>query len=67
MIYLFFLHTQKKPQVEQHSGNEVNGDLHPLPLPAQGGNEEELYLDRDVVEVKCEQVRTFILRCCLYS
>ncbi|XP_074884393.1 centrosomal protein of 44 kDa isoform X2 [Buteo buteo] len=46
----------KQPQVERHSGNEVNGDLHPLPLPAQGGNEEELYLDRDVVEVKCEQV-----------
>ncbi|XP_064917397.1 centrosomal protein of 44 kDa isoform X1 [Columba livia] len=47
---------QKKPQVERHSGNEVSGDLHPLPLPAQGGNEEELCLDDDVVEVKCEQV-----------
>ncbi|KAM6429396.1 centrosomal protein of 44 kDa [Rhynochetos jubatus] len=47
---------QKKPQVERHSGNEVNGRLHPLPLPAQGDNEEELYLDHDVVEVKCEQV-----------
>ncbi|NXV95974.1 centrosomal protein of 44 kDa isoform X1 [Calonectris borealis] len=47
---------QKKPQVERHSGNEVSDDLHPLPLPAQGGNEEELYLDHDVVEVKCEQV-----------
>ncbi|XP_049688416.1 centrosomal protein of 44 kDa isoform X3 [Accipiter gentilis] len=46
----------KQPQVERHSGNEVNCDLHPLPLPAQGGHEEELYLDRDVVEVKCEQV-----------
>ncbi|XP_009704802.1 PREDICTED: centrosomal protein of 44 kDa-like, partial [Cariama cristata] len=54
--FFFFKHTQKTPQVEQHSGNEVSGDLHPLPLPAQGGNEEELYLDRDVVEVKCEQV-----------
>ncbi|NXW89718.1 CEP44 protein, partial [Alopecoenas beccarii] len=46
---------QKKPQVERHSGNEVSGDLHPLPLPAQGGN-EELCLHDDVVEVKCEQV-----------
>uniref|UniRef100_A0A8B9N7C6 Centrosomal protein of 44 kDa n=1 Tax=Accipiter nisus TaxID=211598 RepID=A0A8B9N7C6_9AVES len=50
------LNSKQKPQVERHSGNEVNCDLHPLPLPAQGGNEEELYLDRDVVEVKCEQV-----------
>ncbi|XP_009990544.1 PREDICTED: centrosomal protein of 44 kDa-like, partial [Tauraco erythrolophus] len=43
------------PQVERHSGNEVSGDLHPLLLPAQGGN-EELYPDHDVVELKCEQV-----------
>ncbi|KAM6205663.1 centrosomal protein of 44 kDa isoform 1-T1 [Sarcoramphus papa] len=50
------LNSKQKPQVERHSGNEVSGDLHPLPLPAQGGNEEELYLDHDVVEVKCEQV-----------
>ncbi|XP_049688376.1 centrosomal protein of 44 kDa isoform X1 [Accipiter gentilis] len=50
------LNCKQKPQVERHSGNEVNCDLHPLPLPAQGGHEEELYLDRDVVEVKCEQV-----------
>lgn len=50
------LNSKQKPQVERHSGNEVNCDLHPLPLPAQGGHEEELYLDRDVVEVKCEQV-----------
>ncbi|NXW53285.1 CEP44 protein, partial [Eurystomus gularis] len=49
-------HTQKKPYVERHSGEKVRGDLHPLHLPAQGGNEEELCLDRDVVEVKCEQV-----------
>ncbi|KAM6266978.1 centrosomal protein of 44 kDa isoform 3-T6 [Spheniscus humboldti] len=48
--------SNKKPQVERHSGNEVSDDLHPLSLPAQGGNEEELYLDHDVVEVKCEQV-----------
>ncbi|XP_023780741.1 centrosomal protein of 44 kDa isoform X1 [Cyanistes caeruleus] len=47
---------QKKPLVERHSGNEVSGDLHPLPLPAQGENEEELCLDNDIVEVKCEQV-----------
>ncbi|KFW04098.1 Centrosomal protein of 44 kDa [Eurypyga helias] len=50
------LNSKQKPQVERHSGNEVIGDLHPLPLPAQGNNEEELYLDHDVVEVKCEQV-----------
>ncbi|NXO50313.1 CEP44 protein, partial [Aramus guarauna] len=50
------LNSKQKPQVERHSGNEVSGDLHPLPLPAQGGNEEQLYLDHDVVEVKCEQV-----------
>ncbi|NWH44426.1 CEP44 protein, partial [Fregata magnificens] len=48
-------HAQKKPQVERHSGNEVSDDLHPLPLPAQGSNEEELYVDHDVVEAKCEQ------------
>ncbi|XP_068259990.1 centrosomal protein of 44 kDa isoform X2 [Nyctibius grandis] len=48
--------SHKKPQVERHSGNEVNDDLHPLPLLAQGGSEEELNLDHDVVEVKCEQV-----------
>ncbi|KAM6266977.1 centrosomal protein of 44 kDa isoform 2-T5 [Spheniscus humboldti] len=50
------LNFKQKPQVERHSGNEVSDDLHPLSLPAQGGNEEELYLDHDVVEVKCEQV-----------
>ncbi|NWR60385.1 CEP44 protein, partial [Bucorvus abyssinicus] len=47
---------QKKPHVERHSGNEVNGYLHPLPLPEQRGDEEGLYLDRDAEEVKCEQV-----------
>ncbi|NWY53130.1 CEP44 protein, partial [Chionis minor] len=50
------LSSQQKPRVERHSGNEVSIDLHPLPLPAQGGGEEELCLDHDVVEVKCEQV-----------
>ncbi|KAK4818501.1 hypothetical protein QYF61_014231, partial [Mycteria americana] len=50
------LNSKQKPQVERHSGNEVSDDLHPLPLPAQGGNEEELYPDHDVVEVKCERV-----------
>ncbi|XP_075565474.1 centrosomal protein of 44 kDa isoform X2 [Pelecanus crispus] len=50
------LNSKQKPQVERHSGNEVSDDLRPLPLPAQGGTEEELYLDHDVVEVKCEQV-----------
>ncbi|XP_075565475.1 centrosomal protein of 44 kDa isoform X3 [Pelecanus crispus] len=49
------LNSKQKPQVERHSGNEVSDDLRPLPLPAQGGTEEELYLDHDVVEVKCEQ------------
>uniref|UniRef100_A0A8C8BBK6 Centrosomal protein of 44 kDa n=1 Tax=Otus sunia TaxID=257818 RepID=A0A8C8BBK6_9STRI len=50
------LNSKQKPQVERHSGNEVSGDLPPLPLPAQGVNEEELCLDHDVVEVKYEQV-----------
>ncbi|KAM7052690.1 centrosomal protein of 44 kDa isoform 4-T6 [Acridotheres tristis] len=49
------LNSKQKPLVERHSGNEVSGDLRPLPLPAQGGNEEELCLDHDTVEVKCEQ------------
>ncbi|NWS01778.1 CEP44 protein, partial [Motacilla alba] len=49
-------HTQKKPLVERHSGNEVSGDLCPLPLPAQGETEEELCPDHDIVEVNCEQV-----------
>ncbi|XP_077639032.1 centrosomal protein of 44 kDa isoform X3 [Lonchura striata] len=48
--------SSKKPLVERHSGNEVNGDLHLLPLPAQGGAEEELCPDHGIVEVKCEQV-----------
>ncbi|NXA28451.1 CEP44 protein, partial [Ibidorhyncha struthersii] len=50
------LNSKQKPQVERHSGNEVSDDLHPLPLPAQGGNEEELYPDHEIEEVKCEQV-----------
>ncbi|NXS10215.1 CEP44 protein, partial [Neodrepanis coruscans] len=50
------LNSKQKPLVERHSGNEVSGDLHPLPLPAQLGNEEELCLDHDIVEVNCEQV-----------
>ncbi|KAM9381867.1 centrosomal protein of 44 kDa [Phaethornis superciliosus] len=49
-------HGQKKPRVERHSGTEVSNDLHPPPLPPQGNNKEDLYLDHDVVEVKCEQV-----------
>ncbi|XP_065592652.1 centrosomal protein of 44 kDa isoform X2 [Cyrtonyx montezumae] len=58
-------HVQKVPLVERHSGFEVSDDLplaslnptplNPPSLPAEGGN-EELYLDDDVVEVKCEQV-----------
>ncbi|KAM4674390.1 centrosomal protein of 44 kDa isoform 2-T4 [Amazona ochrocephala] len=50
------LNSKQKPLVERHSGNEISSDLHPLPLPAQGGNEEELCLDHDVVEVNCEQI-----------
>ncbi|XP_064004941.1 centrosomal protein of 44 kDa isoform X2 [Pogoniulus pusillus] len=50
------LNSKQTPQVERHSGNEVSCDLHPLPLPAQGGHEEELYLDHDAAEVKHEQV-----------
>ncbi|XP_071412353.1 centrosomal protein of 44 kDa isoform X2 [Pithys albifrons albifrons] len=46
----------KQPLVERHSGNEVSGNLHPLFLPAQRGNDEELCLDHDIVEIKCEQV-----------
>eukprot|EP00076_Gallus_gallus_P009615 XP_004941133.1 centrosomal protein of 44 kDa isoform X1 [Gallus gallus] len=59
-------HAQKMPLVERHSGDEVGDDLplapinptplNPPSLPAEGGNEEELYLDDDVVDVKCEQV-----------
>ncbi|XP_029818027.1 centrosomal protein of 44 kDa isoform X4 [Manacus vitellinus] len=48
--------SKQKPLVERHSGNEVSGDVHPLPLPTQRGNEEELCLDHDIVEVKCDQV-----------
>ncbi|KFZ68557.1 Centrosomal protein of 44 kDa [Podiceps cristatus] len=50
------VNSKQKPRVERHSGNEISDDLHPLPLLAQGGNEEESYLDHDVVEVKSEQV-----------
>ncbi|NWR94872.1 CEP44 protein, partial [Furnarius figulus] len=49
------VNSKQKPLVERHSGNEVSGDLHPPSLPAQGGN-EELCLDQDIVEVRCEQV-----------
>lgn len=68
---IFFLHAQKVPQVERHSGSEVSDDLHPAPLcsaplhppplPDEGGN-EELCIDDDVVEVKCEQVRFFLFK-----
>ncbi|NXC34311.1 CEP44 protein, partial [Campylorhamphus procurvoides] len=50
------VNSKQKPLVERHSGNEVSGDLHPPSLPALGGNEEELCLDQDIVEVRCEQV-----------
>ncbi|NXY84072.1 CEP44 protein, partial [Alcedo cyanopectus] len=45
----------KQPHVERHVGNGANSDPHPPALPAQGGN-EELHLDLDVAEAKCEQV-----------
>ncbi|XP_039556264.1 centrosomal protein of 44 kDa isoform X5 [Passer montanus] len=54
-IEAVYKHTQKKPLVERHSGNEVSRDLCPLPLPAQGETEEELCPDHDIVEVNCEQ------------
>lgn len=57
---------QKMPLVERHSGDEVSDELplapinptplNPPSLPAEGDNEEELFLDDDVEEVKCEQV-----------
>ncbi|KFQ42634.1 Centrosomal protein of 44 kDa, partial [Nestor notabilis] len=50
------LNSKQKPLVERHSGNKISGDLHPLPLPVQGGNEEELCLDHDILEVNCEQI-----------
>ncbi|XP_071412351.1 centrosomal protein of 44 kDa isoform X1 [Pithys albifrons albifrons] len=50
------VNSKQKPLVERHSGNEVSGNLHPLFLPAQRGNDEELCLDHDIVEIKCEQV-----------
>ncbi|NXN28406.1 CEP44 protein, partial [Nycticryphes semicollaris] len=56
LTFFFPQHTQKKPQVERHPGNDVSSDLHPLPIPAQGGEEEELFPDHDVVEVKCDEV-----------
>ncbi|NXF77541.1 CEP44 protein, partial [Sclerurus mexicanus] len=50
------VNSKQKPLVERHSGNEASGDLHPPSLPAQGVDEEELCLNQDIVEVKCEQV-----------
>ncbi|NXY44292.1 CEP44 protein, partial [Ceuthmochares aereus] len=55
LFFFFFKHAQKKPRVERHWGSEVSGDLHLLPLPTQGGN-EEAYQGHDVAEVKCDQV-----------
>ncbi|XP_035180442.1 centrosomal protein of 44 kDa isoform X2 [Oxyura jamaicensis] len=59
------LNSKQKTQVERHSGSEVRDDLHPAPLCSallhppplldEGGN-EELCIDDDDVEVKCEQV-----------
>ncbi|NXU45911.1 CEP44 protein, partial [Drymodes brunneopygia] len=49
-------HTPKKPLVERHSGTEVSGDFHPLPLLVQGGSEEEMCPDHDIVEAQCQQV-----------
>ncbi|NXX90596.1 CEP44 protein, partial [Centropus bengalensis] len=52
------LNSKQKPLVERHSGSEVScglHDLHLLPIPTQRDN-EEVDLDQDVVEVRCEQV-----------
>lgn len=72
-FFLFFLkHAQKVPLVKRHSGDEVRDDLplapinptllNPPSLPAEGGNEEDLYLDDDVVE---EQVRILKFSTCI--
>ncbi|NXP04971.1 CEP44 protein, partial [Thinocorus orbignyianus] len=50
------LNSQQNPQVERHTGNRVGGGPPSPPLPAQRGDEEELSLDHEAVEVKCDQV-----------
>nr|XP_025961044.1 centrosomal protein of 44 kDa isoform X3 [Dromaius novaehollandiae] len=49
------MNSKQKPQVERHPESEDGDTLHPPALPAEGDN-EELYLNHDVLEVKCEQV-----------
>ncbi|NXD07435.1 CEP44 protein, partial [Nothocercus nigrocapillus] len=43
------------PQVERHPESEDDDNLYPPALPAERDNEEELYLNHDVLEVTCEQ------------
>ncbi|XP_067154014.1 centrosomal protein of 44 kDa isoform X2 [Apteryx mantelli] len=47
--------SKQKPQVERHPESEDGDNLHPPALAAEGDN-EELYLNHNVLEVKCEQV-----------
>ncbi|XP_025904497.1 centrosomal protein of 44 kDa isoform X2 [Nothoprocta perdicaria] len=46
----------KQPQVERHPQSEDGDNLHSPALPAERNNEEEQYLNQDVLEVECEQV-----------
>ncbi|XP_062431778.1 centrosomal protein of 44 kDa isoform X3 [Rhea pennata] len=50
------LNNLNKPQVERHPEIKDSDSLLSPALPAEGDNEEELYLNHDVLEVKCEQV-----------
>ncbi|NWI15757.1 CEP44 protein, partial [Crypturellus soui] len=46
----------KQPQVERHPESEDGDNLYLPALPVQRDNEEELYLNHDVLEVTSEQV-----------
>ncbi|NXA40734.1 CEP44 protein, partial [Eudromia elegans] len=46
----------KQPRVERHPEIEDGDNLHPPVLPTERDNEEELYLNHDVLEVTCEEV-----------
>ncbi|XP_062431774.1 centrosomal protein of 44 kDa isoform X1 [Rhea pennata] len=50
------MNSKQKPQVERHPEIKDSDSLLSPALPAEGDNEEELYLNHDVLEVKCEQV-----------
>ncbi|XP_062431779.1 centrosomal protein of 44 kDa isoform X4 [Rhea pennata] len=49
------MNSKQKPQVERHPEIKDSDSLLSPALPAEGDNEEELYLNHDVLEVKCEQ------------